>query len=85
MQKILTMPEACRLLRVSRPTMRHYLHTQYVKGWKLPGGHWRIDRESIMQKIEFEAAGNLNPGLDARARNLGRIARNMSGGKRRPG
>ena len=44
---MLTMREACRELNVHRDTMRKYLNQGLIQGTKLPGGHWRIDSDSL--------------------------------------
>lgn len=46
---MLRMGEACRELGVHRDTMRKYLNEGYIKGRKLPSGHWRIDADSLQQ------------------------------------
>ena len=44
---MLKMSEACKRLGVCRETMRSYLNAGYIQGRKLPGGHWRIDADSL--------------------------------------
>lgn len=45
--KWLSMPEACEYARLSRNTVKKYIEDGHFTGDKLPGGQWRIDRESI--------------------------------------
>lgn len=43
----LSFREACAALGVSRYTLLRYLESGQVDGFRLPGGHWRIRRESV--------------------------------------
>jgi excisionase family DNA binding protein len=51
MKEILTLPEACELLRISRRTMFRLLASQDVPGVKL-GGQWRFSRDLLLRIIE---------------------------------
>lgn len=77
---LLKMKAACEILDVSRPTMRQYLESEYVNGFKLPGGQWRIYKDSLLKRKKQEEAGRLNPMLERRAKRIGQMARDMAGG-----
>jgi excisionase family DNA binding protein len=51
MKEILTLPEACELLRISRRTMFRLLASHDVPGVKL-GGQWRFSRDLLLRIIE---------------------------------
>jgi excisionase family DNA binding protein len=51
MKEILTLPEACELLRISRRTMFRLLASGEVPGVKL-GGSWRFSRDLLLRIIE---------------------------------
>lgn len=48
----LKMRQAMSVLNVSRDTMRSYCEEGLVRAKKLPGGHWRIDQDSLEQFMQ---------------------------------
>jgi excisionase family DNA binding protein len=47
MNRWLRIPEACRYAGLSRNTIKVMLLDGKLSGERTPGGHWRVDRESI--------------------------------------
>lgn len=47
MTRWLRIPEACRYASLSRNTIKAMLLDGRLSGERTPGGHWRVDRESI--------------------------------------
>ena len=43
----LRVSDACRYASLNRKTIRHMLVEGLLRGERTPGGHWRVDRESI--------------------------------------
>lgn len=54
MTRYMPISTACRYASVSRNTMRRLIEEGMVTAMKLPGGHWRVDRESIDRMMQSE-------------------------------
>lgn len=52
MTRYLKITDACRYASVSRNTMRRLIESGDVCAVKIPGGQWRVDRESIDRMME---------------------------------
>lgn len=48
---ILTLKEACALLRVTESTLRRWLERGYIPGHKI-GGVWRFNREELIEWLK---------------------------------
>jgi excisionase family DNA binding protein len=44
---VLRMGDVCERLAVSDETIKNYLDSGRLEGFKLPGGHWRIYSDSV--------------------------------------
>lgn len=50
--EVLTINEACELLRISRPTLLKLMRRRSIKGFKIGKRVWRIRRSELEEYIE---------------------------------